>query len=211
MSVAGMMTPVRSETFDNLQLDAGAFFTGLDMSTITTASALRTAALAAISDPTKCLGATRGGGEFKIDTEDREREIDGLRYRFVGSTARDSIDPHISTTLVEVFPGNIARVLGTADVDSTTATKQKITMHTRIQSADYIPNLTWVGDLLDGRLVAIVLKNALNTAGGQLTFSDKGEGTMPVEFHAHQANVDDYDNAPFEVYFMSDPASTPAG
>lgn len=207
MSVAGMMTPVTSGSFENLQLDAGAFFIGLDLSEITTATALRTAALAAISDPTKCLGATRGGGEFAVESEDREREVDGVRYRFVGSTARDSIDPHISTTLLEVYPGNIKRVLGTADVVEPTASGDKhtkITMHTRINAEDYIPVLTWIGDLADGRLVAITLFNALNTAGMNLTFTDKGEGTMPVEFHAHQSDVEDYDTAPFQIDFFDD-------
>lgn len=207
MPVAGMMTPVSSQTFENLQLDAGAFFVNLDISDLKTATALRAAALAAISDPEKCLGATRGGGEFVVESEDREREVDGVRYRFVGSTARDSIDPHISTTLLEVYPGNIQRVLGTADVTEPTASGDKrttIKMHTRINASDYIPTLTWIGDLADGRLVAITLFNALNTAGMNMTFTDKGEATMPVEFHGHQSEVEDYDEAPFQIDIFDD-------
>lgn len=210
MPVAGMMTPVRSETFENLLLDAGAFFVGLNLSSIKTATALRAAAVAAISDPTKCLGATRGGGQFVVNAEERQREVDGVRYRFVGSTARDSVDAYLSTTLLEVIPGNIKRVLATADVKEPTDADDhhtEVTMHTRINAEDHIAELTWIGDLADGRLVAITLFNALNTAGMNMTYTDKGEATMPVEFHAHQGSVEDYDTAPFIVRFFDDATS----
>ena len=48
----------------------------------------------------------------------------------------------------------------------------------------------------------IALKNALNNSGMTMTFSDKGEGTIPFEFHAYQETVEDYDYAPFEVIFL---------
>ena len=49
----------------------------------------------------------------------------------------------------------------------------------------------------------ICLKNALNQADFTLTWTDKGEGTLPVEFHAKQADVNDYDYAPFEIVYFS--------
>lgn len=200
----GMVTPVTSDSYNNLLLDAGAFFVDLDLSSVTTATALRTAIAAAIGDATKCLGATRGGGTFVVEQETREREVDGVRYGFVGSTAVDSVNVRLTTTLLEMVPANLARALATGVIDTTTATKQIVTMNTRISSSNYISKLLWVGDLLDGRLCAIELDNALNTAGVNVTFSDKGEATIPVEFKAHQSNVTDFNTAPFRVYFFSD-------
>ena len=52
------------------------------------------------------------------------------------------------------------------------------------------------------QLVMISLFNAINTADLTITFADKNEGTLSVEFHARQASVDDYDEAPFEVIFF---------
>ena len=200
----GMVTPLQSSTFNNMQLDAGAFFVDLDLSSVATATALRTAIATAITSASTCLGATRGGGTFVVENEEREREVDGRRYRFVGSTARDSVDARLTTTLVEVIPENIKRILSSADLDTTVATKKILTQRTRIASGDYISKLTWVGDLADGRLVAIELLNALNTAGMNWTFTDKGEGELPVEFHAHQSSVENYNTAPFKVYFFGD-------
>ena len=57
-------------------------------------------------------------------------------------------------------------------------------------------------------MVAICLFNALNTADFTLTYTDKGEGTLACEFHAHQANVSDYDYAPFEIYYFDTDSTT---
>lgn len=207
MPVAGMMTPVRRETYQKLQLNAGAFLLNFDYDQYTDADALRTAALAAIQEGTTILGATRGGGSFVVTQEIREPEIDGVRYRFKGGSCVDSTDASMTGTLVEVTPQNFKYILATGETE-TSGQKTTVKMHTRINDEDYLENLVWIGDLADGGLVLIVLKNALNTSGMNLTFTDKGEGTIPFEFHAYQDSVEDYDMAPFETIFLS--PATPA-
>ena len=54
--------------------------------------------------------------------------------------------------------------------------------------------------------VLIAIKHALNTAGATLTWTDKGEGTIPVEFTAHQDGLETDGYAPCEVIFF-DPAA----
>ena len=201
MGAPGLTTPLREETFENLQLNAGIFIKNLDYSSVTDSSALKTAIAAAITAGTTILGATRGGGSFTVTRDIREPEIDGRRYPFKGGKFVDSTDARLATTLVEMTPENLVMALGGA-TSTTSGKKTTIKMHTAIQNSDYIESLTWIGDLADGRMVAITLKNALNTADFSLTFTDKGEGTLPVELHAHQANVDDYDEAPFEIVYF---------
>lgn len=201
MPVAGMVTPCRTETFQNLQLNAGAFLIGFDYSSYEDATALRTALATALTDSTKILGATRGGGTFVVTSEIREPEVDGKRYRFKGGAFVDSVDAQLSGTLVEIQPTVFAKVLATGE-STTVQKKTTIKMHTAIQSTDYIDSLVWVGDMSDSGLVLIALKNALNNNGMTLTFTDKGEGTIPFEFHAYQDVVEDYDYAPFEVIFL---------
>lgn len=202
MSAPGMTSPIRAEAFENLQLNAGVFLVNFDHSLITDAEALKNAIKTAIFDPDKCLGVTRGGGSFNVTKERRNPDVDGARYAVKGGTFIDSADAYLSGTSLEVNDTNWARYLATADVDGTIVSKKKLTMRTAIDLDDYIDTLCWVGDLADGRLVMIELKNALNTNDFQFTFTDKGEGTVPFEFHAHQADVLDYDVAPFAVYFF---------
>lgn len=201
MGAAGLTTALRSETFENLQLNAGIVLVGFDYSSITDATALKTAIATEVSSGTKLLGATRGGGTFVVTRELREPDIDGRRYSFKGGRFVDSADARLSTTLVELTPGNIVKTLGNATA-TTTGKKTVIKMHTQIDNSDYLENVVWIGDLADGRMVAINLLNALNTADFTLTYTDKGEGTLAAEFHAHQENVEDYDNAPFEVVYF---------
>lgn len=209
MPVAGYVTPCRTETFQNLVLNAGAFLIDFDYSTYTDATALRTALVTALQDETKLLGATRGGGSFVATSEIREPEVDGKRYRFKGGAFVDSVDANLSGTLVEIRPEIFAKVLATGEA-TTSGQKTTIKMHTAIQDGDYIDSLVWVGDMSDGGLVLIALKNALNNNGMTLTFTDKGEGTIPFEFHAYQDSVEDYDYAPFEVVFLDATGATGA-
>ena len=196
-----MVTPCRTETFQNLQLNAGAFLIGFDYSTYVDATALRTALSTALQDSTKLLGATRGGGSFVVTSEIREPDVDGKRYRFKGGAFVDRVDAQLTGTLVEVMPSVFAKVLATGE-STTSGQKTTVKMHTAIQGTDYLDSLVWVGDMSDGGLVLIALKNALNNNGMTFTFTDKGEGLIPFEFHAYQEAVEDYDYAPFEVIFL---------
>lgn len=196
-----MVTPVRPETYENLQLNAGCFVKNFQYESIADAEALRTAIASAITSGTGILGATRGGGTFVVTKEIRKPDVDGVRYDFKGGKFVDSADARLNTTIIEVTPENIKDALGSATI-TTTGDKKVIKMNTVIAPTDYLTNIVWVGDLADGRLVAIVLYNALNTADFSLTFADKNEGTLPVEFHAHQANVNDFDTAPFEIIYF---------
>ena len=175
-----MTTPLRSETFENLQLNAGILLKNLQYDSTADASALKSAIASAITAGTTLLGATRGGGTFVVTREIREPDIDGRRYPFKGGKFVDSADAKLTTTLVEVTPDNVVLSLGNAG-KTTSGKKTTIKMHTEIQSSDYISNVCWVGDLADGQMVLICLKNALNTADFNFTFTDKGEGTLAVD------------------------------
>ena len=206
-SAPGLTTPLRSDTFDNLQLNAGIFIKNLDYASTADASALKTAIASAITAGTNILGATRGGGSFTVSREMREPDVDGKRYSYKGGAFVDSCDARLSTTLVEITADNLKLALGSG-TSTTSGKKTTIKMSTGISSGDYINSLTWFGDLADGRMVAITLKNALQTGDFSLTFTDKGEGTLPVELHAYQASVADYDYAPFEIVIFDKPSGT---
>lgn len=203
------VTAVRPQTFERLLLNAGAFLKNFDLSTYTEYSTLEEALFAAIKDGAKTLGATRGGGTFTASPTMRSIEADGKRYEFKGSTVIDAWDIKLTATLMEITPDNFVLALGTAekteDKSFTTGKKTTIKLRTNIEDGDYIQNLVWFGNTSKG-LVAIALDNALNNTGVTLTFSDKGEGTLPVEFHAYQDTVENNEYAPCAIYFFDEAA-----
>lgn len=202
-----MISPIRSAGYTNVQTNAGAILAGIDpgdKTTYASVSAFKTAVASALSDATKCIGMTRGGGGFHVTKETREIEADGKRYRFVGSTQVDSQDAYLNTTILEITPENLIRALATADDDSA-ETRTDITHikpRTQYATTDYIDCITWVGDTNYG-MMAIVLYNAINTSNLDFTITDKGEGTLNVEFHATQETVTG-DTPPFGIYLLED-------
>lgn len=209
MSAPGLTTALRADTFNNLQLNAGILLKNLSYDSVTDATALKTAIANIISGGSNpigtLIGATRGGGTFTVTRETRTPEIDGMRYGFKGSDFVDSADAYLSTTLVEITPQNMQDLLSAGTTATPSGKKTTVKMSTAIGTSDYLTNICWVGDLADGQLVLICLKNAINTADFTFTYTDKGEGTLAAEFHARQANVGDYDYAPFEVVFFDLP------
>lgn len=201
MAAPGSTSPIRAAAFDKLQLNAGIFIANFDYSSVANSGALKTAVASAITAGTNILGVTRGGGTFTVQKNIRTPEVDGMRYPFKGADFVDSIEAYLSGTLLEVTPDNVKRILGSA-TKTVSSKKTTITMQTNPSAGDYLTSLCWIGDLADGQMVLIKLANAINTADFSFTFTDKGEGTMAFEFHARQAAVNDYDNAPFEVVFF---------
>lgn len=198
-----MLTGLRPETFENLQLNAGVFLKNFNHSDIADVDALETAVLAALEAGTDILGATIGGGTFQATPETRSIEVDGMRYQFKGSTIVDSWNIRLTGTMKEITPENFKDALISADITNNGA-KKVVRVRTDIEDGDYIPTLCWVGDTSKGA-VLIELSNALNTTGANFTFTDKGEGTLPFEFVAHQASLKDSQFAPFQIVFFGEP------
>lgn len=195
-----MTTGLTPQTFENLQLNAGCVVADVDFSEIATYTAAKNALVSAKADPTKWLGATRGGGTFQCTPSIRNIEADGKRSEFVGSSVNDGWTIKLNVTLLEVTAANLKRAFMCADVE-TSGQKTAIKIRTAISDEDYIPKLAWVGDTAYG-LMVIELDNALNLAGATFTFTDKGEGTIPVEFTAHQADLENQEYAPFRAYIL---------
>lgn len=203
-----MITGLRPETFQNLQLNAGVFLKNFKYADIADKDALETAILAALEAGTGVIGATIGGGTFQCTPTIRQIEADGMRYPIIGSTVNDMWTVKLTGTMKECRPENFKDALICADMNKT-GNKTVITVRTDIKPSDYIPSLCWIGDTSRG-FVLINLDNVLNLTGANFTFTDKGEGSLPFEFQAHVSDLSKMDHAPFEIVFFDEPASAGA-
>lgn len=197
MAISGLIP----KSFDSMQIDAGAFFVGLDTSSITTLAQLKTAIATALENDDNRLGATIGGGTFSIVPETRVIEADGMRYAIKGSMVFDTYEVKLTTTLKELMPQNWKNIVPTTEI-TTEGEIQKIKFRTNLGNDDYIDEMFWVGKILNGRYMLIKLFNALNTVGATLTFQDKGEGSIPVEYAGHVSTLADMDYAPVEIWYF---------
>lgn len=197
-----MITGLRPNTAQELQLNAGMFVKDFDYSSYASADDLETALIALLTSEVGILGATRGGGSFECRPTMRDITADGKRGPVKGMTVVDEWLVKLKTTLLETNAQNWADAL--MCVDSTTVGRVT-TMRVRneLSLTDYIDNLIGIGDTSQG-LVLIDLENALNVAGAMFTFTDRGEGAMPVEFQAHQNDLTELEYAPCSIIFFDD-------
>lgn len=195
-----MTTGFRPASYQNLQLNAGLFLKNFNPDGAADAASLKALLAQAVSSGTGVIGATRGGGTFRCTPDIRRIEADGLRAPVKGLTVNDLWTVKLTGTMLEMTPENFASALLCADV-TTTGSVTCVKVRNRIEDADYIPRLCWVGDTSRG-FVLIELTQALNLSGANFTFTDKGEGTLPFEFQAHLASGDDDGYAPFRILFF---------
>ena len=182
-----LKTGLTERTIVNLQLNAGVLLT--------------TYAKGTDIEEDDIIGATRGGGSFTAVPTVHQAAVDGAPTYTKGLERVDDWVVTLNATMVEVNDDAISRALGVGvvktETGSGTTKDTTFTVKRTVNDADY-KDLYWVGDLSNGQNVVIKIKNALNTSGLNLTFSDRGEGTYALALIGH-FTVDDLDTAPFEL------------
>lgn len=194
MGTCKVINGLTEKTTKHLALDAGAFFKNYKVDTDTFDTAVSGG---------KLIGATKGGGSFKAVPTFRTVELDGMRGAVKGTKILESWEVTIGANVAEVTEDNLKISLGVAnDAESSEKPEnyKKITGKNCISDKDYLENITWVGTLSGSKdPVIIQVYNALNTKGLELSFEDKGELVIEMEFEGH------FDmktkEVPFAIYY----------
>lgn len=192
-------TKIPTDTFKNLQLNAGVLLKSFDVETQT---------LAADS----IIGATSGGVSFTAvpSSIDFGEDIDNCPKNTKEMMHLDSWEAKMSGTFASVSKSLAKALVGAADLSGA-----KITPRNDFSDADF-SDLWWVGDYSevneDGTstgkagFIAIHLLNSLSTGGFSIQSSDKGKGQFEFEFTGHYS-MEDQDKVPFEVYIQEGTAA----
>lgn len=184
-----MKTGLTSRTIESLQLNAGVLLTSYTKGTDIAEDDI--------------LGATRGGGSFTAVPTMHQAAVDGAPTYVVGLERCDDWVVTLNATMVELNDEAITRALGVG-VTKTGTTDKVFTVKNKVNTTDF-KDLYWVGDLSNGQNVVIKIKNALNTGGLNLTFSDRGEGTYALALIGHYT-VSDLETVPFDITFEGEAA-----
>lgn len=192
-------TKIPTDTFKNLQLNAGVLLKSFDVETQT---------LAADS----IVGATSGGVSFTAVPSfiDFGEDIDNCPKNMKEMKKLDAWEAKMSGTFASVSKALAKTLVGAADLSGA-----KVTPRNDLAAADFA-DLWWVGDYSevneDGTstgkagFIAIHLLNSLSTGGFSIQSSDKGKGQFEFEFTGHYS-MEDQDKVPFEVYVQEGTAA----
>ena len=192
-------TQIPTETFSQLQLNAGLLLKSFTPSTGTL-------------DKADIIGATSGGVKFtaKPSYTDFGEDIDNCPANMAELKRLDSVEVTISGTFVTVSTSSAASTIGAADVDPNDPTH--VVPRSDLKDEDF-RDLWWVGDYSNlngdknGGFVAIHMMKTLSTGGFALTSDDKSKGQFDFEYTAHYS-MDGPTAVPYEVYIKAGTAET---
>ena len=105
-----------------------------------------------------------------------------------------SYECKMSFTAVTITADVLKLSLGAATVSG-----NKITPKSTLESADFTDEVWWVGDMGEGGMAAICLKNVLSSGGFSLQTTKDGKGNLSVELQGH-VSIDAQDVVPMEFY-----------
>jgi len=172
------------ETFEQLQVEAGMVLTDFDPET-------------GSFDNGDILCATTGGikPDIKNDFKDFGEDIDNVKNNTWQLKRITNTTATLGFTPLNFNKGNLLYFLAAAEEDAS----GKIVCRDTLKPTDF-KNIWFVGELSDGGMFAILMKNSLSTDGVSIQTKKNDKGTMTVTLTAHYDLTDQSGLAPVEFY-----------
>lgn len=126
------------------------------------------------------ITATTGGitATCKANFTDLGEDVDNAQKNTAELMQIESYDCTLAFTALNATTDVIKLAMGAADVSDKKVTP-RMTLDPAASTGDF-KDIWWVGDTLDGGMVAVRLMNALSTGGLTLKTTDKGKGNIAV-------------------------------
>lgn len=182
----GKFSKIAQDAFEEMQLDAGMFLNAFDPTST-----------ADIAD-SAIVCATTGGIQISCVPSfiDFGEDVDNCPNNTKELKMIEGWECTVSTTALGMSPESIKLALGAADIDSLDDTK--IIPRQKLKDSDFA-DLWWVGDRVDGGMVAVKIKNALSTGGFSLQTTKNGKGQLGMTLTGH-ISISDTSDIPMEFY-----------
>lgn len=184
----GAFSKISLDAFNELQTDAGVLLKTFDPTSPTL-----------VDEDIIC--ATTGGINPTCvpNYEDWGADVDNCPENTMELMRISGWSTSLGFTALSVTADVIKMNLGASDVTDENGVA-KIVPRKTLKATDFT-DVWWVGDLSDGGLVAICLKNALSTSGFSLQTTKNGKGQLSVTLSGH-TSIKEQDTVPMEFYVV---------
>lgn len=187
----GRFSKISQNTFNELQVDAGVLLNQFDPES------------PALLDEAIICATTGGINPTCVPTfSDWGEDVDNVPNGMKELMHLDGWETSLAFTALNITAETIRMALGAADVSEETG---KITPRMSLDQENDFTDVWWVGDMSDGGLCAICLKNALSTEGFSLQTTKNGKGQLSVTLGGH-VSINAQDEVPMEFYVQEGPA-----
>ena len=178
----GAFNKVTKESIDNIQINAGVILNDFNPENPVKPTA------------TSIITATTGGIQARcIPTfEDFGADIDNCPNNTMEMKKITGYDCTLTFTALDINSATIKLGLGAATEFS------KEIKARELNNADFA-DIWFVSERVDGKIIAILLKNGLSTGGFDYKTQKNGKGQMTITITGH-VSIDDADEVPMEFY-----------
>ena len=166
--MARKFTKITQDAFKSMQFNSGIVLNKFDVNGTTE-----------VQDA-DIITATTGGitATCKANFTDLGNDVDNAQKNTAELMQIEDYDCTLAFTALNATADTIKLALGAADVDGKKITP-RMTLDPTASTGDF-KDIWWVGDTLDGGMVAVRLMNAISTGGMSLKTTDKGKGNIAV-------------------------------
>lgn len=191
---------VTANTPKRIIFGAGVYAQGLPWGTVPTPEEVKAG----------LIGATNGGGKVTIKPEVVPLEVDGMLVAVRGMEQKAGETAEMETNMAEVSTDYLAKaVIGTVS-KTEDGLFDVIDSKAKIEDADYYTGFGYIGQMLDGRALMVIFKNARTTEGLEIEGKNKEQVTIPakVACYSDAAEGDDLEKLPYRIYIEKDGTMT---
>jgi hypothetical protein len=147
------------------------------------------------------MGATQGGSKISIKPEFTDIEADGVLVAVKGLKVKTGETASMEINFLEVNKDIMKMALLGADGTSDDTNFDLVESNASIKDGDYLENIAFVGQTLDGRNIVVIMENALCTSGFESEGKNKEAGVFTCTFECHADLTSDMDTLPYHIYF----------
>lgn len=142
------------------------------------------------------LGYVRGA-TFNENLTVRHIQVDGKKGNVAGDAIVETVDPTLEVVMMEINSENMIKTFTGINSDTVT-TVTTLTRSLTMESADYLTNISFVGQTKAGTDIVVKLLKASGEGSVNMAFADKSEVEMPLVFHGNYTSTEDT-TAPYEI------------
>ena len=193
---------VTAETPKRIIFGAGVYAQNLPWDSVPTTEQVKTG----------LIGATNGGGKVVIKPNFVNLELDGVLVKVRGLTQKAGETATMETNMAEVSLEYLARAIIGKTSETEDGKFDIIDSKAKIEDADYYTGFGYIGQMLDGRALIVIFKNAMATEGLEIEAKNQEQVTIPttVECYSDTAEGDDLEKLPYRIYIEKDGAMVAA-
>lgn len=147
------------------------------------------------------MGATQGGSKISIKPEFTDIEVDGALVAVKGLKIKTGETASMEFNFLEATKDVMKMALIGKEGTSEDTKYDLIESNASINEGDYLENVAFVGQTLDGRNIIVIMDNALCTSGFESEGKNKEAGIFTCTFECHADLTSDMDTLPYHIYF----------